>query len=39
MFHTVQLVEGTKLVPTREEARSIIIGACKLIEESLIFKL
>lgn len=37
MFHTVQIVEGTKLVSTREEARNIIIGACALIEES--FKL
>ncbi|SDE76899.1 RNase LS, toxin [Bacillus wiedmannii] len=39
MFHTVQLVEGTKLVTTPEEARGIIIGACELIEESLIFKI
>ncbi|WP_436864762.1 hypothetical protein [Bacillus fungorum] len=39
MFHTTQIAAGTKLVPTSEEALSIIQGACKLIEESLIYKL
>ena len=39
MFHTVQIVQGTKLVPTPESARAIILGACKLIEESLVYKL
>lgn len=39
MFHTIQIVEGTKLVPTPEDARATIMGACQLIEESLVFNL
>lgn len=39
MFHTTQIVQGTKLVPTPEDAYTIIEGSCKLIEESLVFKL
>lgn len=39
MFHTTQIVQGTKLVPTPEEAYTIIQGSCKLIEESLVFNL
>ena len=36
MFHTTQIVQGTKLVSTPEDAYAIIEGACKLIEESLV---
>lgn len=39
MFHTTQIVQGTKLVSTPEDAYAIIEGACKLVEESLVFKL
>lgn len=39
MFHTTQIVEGTKLVSTPEEAYAIISGSCKLIEESLVLQL
>lgn len=39
MFHTTQIVQGTKLVPSPEDAYAIIEGSCKLIEESLVFKL
>lgn len=37
MFHTTQIVSGTKLVPSPEDAMLIIKGACELIEESLIY--
>lgn len=39
MFHTTQIVQGTKLIPEPEQAYSIIEGACKLIEESLVLNL
>ncbi|WP_170314942.1 RNase LS family HEPN domain-containing protein [Saccharibacillus brassicae] len=39
LFHTTQIVQGTRLVSTPEEAQNIIIGACDLIEESLKFDL